>query len=108
MALKKARTYPKQTAAAKAKAFAQKIGARHRTDKQKAEAFAAKVGALRATCEPLGIRLLSKADTYRQTSRTFSISVRLAASGQSFTPGFKIGCKIRARAKRIMQSVLLQ
>ena len=43
---------------------------------------------------------------YLQTA--FSISVRLAASGQSFTAGFKIGCKIRARAKRIMQSVLLQ
>jgi len=58
----KARTYPKQTAADKAAAFAKKIGARHRTDKQKAAAFAAKVGALRATCEPLGVRLLSKAE----------------------------------------------
>jgi len=58
----KARTYPKQTAADKAAAFAKKIGARHRTDKQKAAAFAAKVGALRATCEPLGVRLLSRAE----------------------------------------------
>ena len=29
--------------------------------------------------------------TCKQTGRTFSISVRLAASGQSFTAGFKIG-----------------
>jgi predicted DNA-binding transcriptional regulator AlpA len=62
MAPKQARTYPKRTAADKAAAFAKKIGARKRTDKEKAEAFAAKVGALRATCEPLGVRLLSRAE----------------------------------------------
>ena len=32
-------------------------------------------------------------DTYRQTSRTFSISVRLTTSGQSFTAGFEIRLK---------------
>ena len=32
---------------------------------------------------------------FRQKGRTFSISVRLGASGQSFTAGFKIGCKTR-------------
>ena len=71
MASKKARTNPKLTAAAKAKAFANKIGARHRTDKQKAAAFAAKVGALRATCEPLGVRLLSKAEVLAAVNVTY-------------------------------------
>jgi predicted DNA-binding transcriptional regulator AlpA len=71
MASKKARTNPKLTAAAKAKAFAKKIGARHRTDKQKAAAFAAKVGALRATCEPLGVRLLSKAEVLAAVNVTY-------------------------------------
>ena len=71
MAFNRARTYPKQTAAAKAKAFAKKIGARHRTDKQKAEAFAEKVGALRATCEPLGFRLLSKAEVPAAVNVTY-------------------------------------
>jgi predicted DNA-binding transcriptional regulator AlpA len=33
-----------------------------RTPAEKAEAFAKKVGALRAACEPLGVRLLSKAE----------------------------------------------
>jgi predicted DNA-binding transcriptional regulator AlpA len=60
VAAKKARTYPKRTAADKAEAFAKKIGAPNRTDKQKAAAFAKKIGALRAAYEPLGIRLLSR------------------------------------------------
>jgi hypothetical protein len=30
-------------------------------------------------------------DTYRKKGRTFSISVRLATSGKSFTAGFEIG-----------------
>ena len=71
MASKKARAYPKQVAADKAAAFAKKIGARHRTDKQKAAAFAAKVGALRATCEPLGVRLLSKAEVLAAVNVTY-------------------------------------
>src|SRR5215471_2139685 len=71
MAFNRARTYPKQTAAAKAKAFAKKIGARHRTDKQKAEAFAEKVGALRVTCEPIGVRLLSKAEVLAVVNVTY-------------------------------------
>ena len=62
MAPKRARTFPKQTAADKGAAFAKKIGARKRTDKEKAAAFAEKVGALRVACEPLGVRLLSKAE----------------------------------------------
>jgi predicted DNA-binding transcriptional regulator AlpA len=33
-----------------------------RSPAEKAEAFAKKVGALRAACEPLGVRLLSKAE----------------------------------------------
>jgi len=32
---------------------------------------------------------------FRQKGRIFSISVRLGASGRSFTAGFKIGCKTR-------------
>ena len=71
MAPKRARTYPKQTAADKAAAFAKKIGAPKRTDKEKAEAFAAKVGALRATCEPLGFRLLSKAEVLAAVNVTY-------------------------------------
>jgi predicted DNA-binding transcriptional regulator AlpA len=76
MAPKRARAYRDETAADKAKAdkakaFAKKIGARHRTDKQKAEAFAAKVGALRATCEPLGVRLLSKAEVLAVVNVTY-------------------------------------
>ena len=42
----------------------------------------------------------SFSDTYRQKSRTFSISVRLATSGQSFTAGFEIGCKISLSPER--------
>src|SRR5262252_2406731 len=70
MAPKGART-PKQTAADKAKAFAKRIGARHRTGKQKAEAFATKVGALKVTCEPLGIRLLSRAEVLAIVNVTY-------------------------------------
>ena len=53
--------------------------------------------------------LNAQASRYLQTDKSDLLDFRaLAASGQSFTAGFKIGCKIRARAKRIMQSVLLQ
>ena len=41
----------------------------------------------------------SSSDTYRQNGRTFSTSVRLAASGKSFTAGFEIGCKISSDGK---------
>jgi hypothetical protein len=35
-------------------------------------------------------------DTYRMRGRTFSISARLAASGELFTAGFRIGWKDHA------------
>jgi len=71
MASKKARTNPKLTAAAKAKAFAKKVGAGHRTDKEKGGGVAAKVGALRETCEGLGFRLLSKAEVLAAVNVTY-------------------------------------